>query len=261
MQEKEAPLSQLTQYSTPLASHTDMGDSSSLRELFLADQKLVNGGSNGAVGWGGAVLPQEISSAHVPWFGRSRKAHRQRGGGGGGGGAHAAAANSAVVVGSSSVSSGSGGASASSSAAAAAAAASAASSLAAAAAQHRHHALPPTPQQHQQQPQQRQHAQQQFDAAVAAPFGLLADGVAAADAAAPGGEPALSVDDAAALIRRLPRGEPLPLARVLPALRRADSRAAALLLKDLAKAGHEARAAELFDALRALPERHPLRAL
>jgi pentatricopeptide repeat protein len=70
----------------------------------------------------------------------------------------------------------------------------------------------------------------------------------------------LSVDEAVALMKRLPRGEPLP-ERLLRALRHLDSRAAALLLKDLSKAGLDERAIELFDWLRALPERHVLRAL
>jgi pentatricopeptide repeat domain-containing protein 1 len=63
-----------------------------------------------------------------------------------------------------------------------------------------------------------------------------------------------------ALARRAPHGEPLP-DRLRDALRHLDSRAAALLLKDLSKAGLDERAIELFDWLRALPERHPLRAL
>ena len=71
---------------------------------------------------------------------------------------------------------------------------------------------------------------------------------------------ALPVDELVALARRAPRGQPLP-SRVFAALGHLDSCAAALLLKDLAKAGLEARAAEIFDALRALPDGHALRAL
>jgi len=71
---------------------------------------------------------------------------------------------------------------------------------------------------------------------------------------------ALSVDEAVALVKRLPRDDPLPesLFRALPHL---DSRAAALLLKDLSKSGADERAIELFDRLRALPDGAPLRAL
>jgi pentatricopeptide repeat domain-containing protein 1 len=61
-------------------------------------------------------------------------------------------------------------------------------------------------------------------------------------------------------IKRLGRAEPLP-ERVFRALHHLDSRAVALLLKDLSKAAMDARSIELFDALRSLPERHLLRPL
>jgi pentatricopeptide repeat protein len=77
-------------------------------------------------------------------------------------------------------------------------------------------------------------------------------------------EDAMSVEEAVALLRGLRRSEPLP-ERVLRALGHWDSRAVALLLKDLSKAGHDARAVELFDWLRAVPtvvpELHSLRSL
>lgn len=63
-----------------------------------------------------------------------------------------------------------------------------------------------------------------------------------------------------ALVKRLPRGDPLP-ERLFRALAHFDSRAIALLLKDLSKVGQDPRAVELFDWLRALPERHPLHAV
>ncbi|GBF98291.1 hypothetical protein Rsub_10954 [Raphidocelis subcapitata] len=155
-----------------------------------------------SLGWGGATLPQDLSSARAPWFGRSHKSssHRQRGGGGGGGGG----------PGSSGSSSGS-----------------------------------------------------------APPRGGGAGGPGGPGPAGPGGPPhgagpaapdALSVEDAVALVRRLPRDEPLP-ERLHRALRHLDSRAAALLLKDLSKAGLDERAIELFDWLRALRDGHALRAL
>ena len=68
------------------------------------------------------------------------------------------------------------------------------------------------------------------------------------------------MDEAVALVKRLARGDPLP-DRLLRALQHLDSRAVALLLKDLSKAGLDERAIELFDWLRALPVRHLLRAL
>jgi pentatricopeptide repeat domain-containing protein 1 len=61
-------------------------------------------------------------------------------------------------------------------------------------------------------------------------------------------------------IKRLGRAEPLP-ERVFRALHHLDSRAVALLLKDLSKAALDGRSIELFDALRSLPERHLLRPL
>jgi pentatricopeptide repeat domain-containing protein 1 len=70
----------------------------------------------------------------------------------------------------------------------------------------------------------------------------------------------MSVEEAVLLIKRLPRLDPLP-DRLFRALHLFDSRAVALLLKDLSKAQLDARAIELFDRLRAVPERHPLRSL
>ncbi|KAI8474968.1 MAG: hypothetical protein J3K34DRAFT_465323 [Monoraphidium minutum] len=75
-----------------------------------------------------------------------------------------------------------------------------------------------------------------------------------------GAQETLSVDEAVALVKRLPRAEALP-DRLFRALQHLDSRAVALLLKDLSKAGLDERAIELFDWLRALPERHLMRAL
>lgn len=71
---------------------------------------------------------------------------------------------------------------------------------------------------------------------------------------------ALSVEELGGLVRRLPRGETLP-ERLFRALHHLDSRAVALLLKDLSKAGLDGRSIELFDSLRVLPERHLLRPL
>ncbi|WIA29715.1 hypothetical protein OEZ86_012195 [Tetradesmus obliquus] len=73
-------------------------------------------------------------------------------------------------------------------------------------------------------------------------------------------EDVLSVEELVQHIKRLGRAEPLP-ERVFRALHHLDSRAVALLLKDLSKAALDGRSIELFDALRALPERHLLRPL
>lgn len=73
-------------------------------------------------------------------------------------------------------------------------------------------------------------------------------------------EDALSVEEAVSMVKRLARSEPLP-DKLIRALHHFDSRAVALLLKDLSKAGLDSRAVELFDRLRALPERHPLKAV
>lgn len=70
----------------------------------------------------------------------------------------------------------------------------------------------------------------------------------------------MSVEELVQFMKRLSKAEAIP-ERVLLALHHLDSRAVALLLKDLARAGHEARAFELFDCLRRLPDRHLLRHL
>jgi pentatricopeptide repeat domain-containing protein 1 len=70
----------------------------------------------------------------------------------------------------------------------------------------------------------------------------------------------MSVEDAVACVKQLNRGDPLP-ERLLRALHHFDSRAVALLLKDLSKTGLDQRASELFDWLRALPDHHPLKAV
>lgn len=62
------------------------------------------------------------------------------------------------------------------------------------------------------------------------------------------------------LVKQLHRSEPLP-DKVFKALHHLDSRGVALLLKDLGRIGQDARSIELFDALRALPERNLLRSL
>jgi pentatricopeptide repeat domain-containing protein 1 len=198
-----------------------------LRPLFAADQALLmrRGGGHGGrpaaaapLGWGGAQLPQELSSARAPWFGRSKKAqqggHRQRGGGGGGGGGGQRGG-------------GGGAAAAAPGAAPGGAPAGGASSP---------------------------------GGGGGSPSAAAGGGAAGAGAPPAASPDALSVDDAVALVKRTPRGDPLP-DRVLRALRHLDSRAAALLLKDLSKAGLERRAVELADWLRALPEGAPLRAL
>lgn len=73
-------------------------------------------------------------------------------------------------------------------------------------------------------------------------------------------EDAMSVEEAVKFVQRLPKAEPLP-DRLFKALYSLDSRAVALLLKDLSKAGLDYRAVELFDWLRALGEKHALRQL
>jgi pentatricopeptide repeat protein len=73
-------------------------------------------------------------------------------------------------------------------------------------------------------------------------------------------EDAMSVEEVVQLLKRLPKSEPVP-ERAQRALYHFDSRAVALLLKDLSKAGQDGRAIELFDWLRQLPDRHLLRAL
>jgi pentatricopeptide repeat domain-containing protein 1 len=199
------------------------GAAPDLRSLFLADQKLLSAASGaagarpshdaapptGVVGWGGAVLPQDLSSARVPWFGRSRKvpAHRARataGHAGGGATGASAAGPSPHPPGTPS-------------------------------------AGPPPP-------------------AACSLTSADSGGSTGSFSTGPCTDEAPSVDELVALARRAPRGERLP-ERVHRALHGLDSRAAALLLKDLSKAGLDERAIELFDWLRGLPERHALRAL
>ena len=73
-------------------------------------------------------------------------------------------------------------------------------------------------------------------------------------------EEGLSVEEVVSLIQGLPQGQHIPEA-AYQSLFQFDSRAAALLLKDLSKAGLGHRAVELFDWLRKLEEGHPLQAL
>ncbi|GAX79992.1 hypothetical protein CEUSTIGMA_g7432.t1 [Chlamydomonas eustigma] len=73
-------------------------------------------------------------------------------------------------------------------------------------------------------------------------------------------EDALSVEELVALIQKLSKHEKIPES-VFRALHHHDSRAVALLFKDLSREGADHRAAELFDHLRSLPEKHSLRPL
>lgn len=73
-------------------------------------------------------------------------------------------------------------------------------------------------------------------------------------------EEGLSVEEVVSLIQGLPQGQHIPEA-AYQSLFQFDSRATALLLKDLSKAGLGHRAVELFDWLRKLDEAHPLHAL
>ena len=75
-----------------------------------------------------------------------------------------------------------------------------------------------------------------------------------------GHEEGLSVEDIVNMCQQLPPGKPVPEA-AYQALFHFDSRATALLLKDLSKAGLGARAVEMFDWLRNLDAGHPLGAL
>ncbi|GIL47655.1 hypothetical protein Vafri_4418 [Volvox africanus] len=75
-----------------------------------------------------------------------------------------------------------------------------------------------------------------------------------------GGEDVLSVEEMAVIIQKLQPNEPLPEV-IFRALHHVDSRAVALLLKDLSRLGKDRRAMELFDWLRSANERSPLRAL
>ena len=70
-------------------------------------------------------------------------------------------------------------------------------------------------------------------------------------------EPGMSVEELVALIQNLNPKQRIPDA-AFHALFHFDSRAAALLLKDLSKAGSSARATELFEWLRNLETGHPL---
>ena len=71
----------------------------------------------------------------------------------------------------------------------------------------------------------------------------------------------LQVQQAVLILHSLGPGQPLPEAALQQALLGFDSRAVALLLKDLSRAGLGQRAAQLFDWLRSLPGAHPLAAL
>ncbi|KAK9820095.1 hypothetical protein WJX72_006068 [[Myrmecia] bisecta] len=73
-------------------------------------------------------------------------------------------------------------------------------------------------------------------------------------------EEGLSVEELVTLIQGLPKSQPIP-DHAYQALFHFDSRAGALLLKDLSKSGLGFRAVELFDWLRKLEEGHPLHAL
>ena len=86
-----------------------------------------------------------------------------------------------------------------------------------------------------------------------------------AQAFCPGGQAALvstlQVQQALHILQGLALGQPLPTAALQQALLGFDSRAVALLLKDLNRSGLGQRAAQLFDWLRSLPGAHPLAAL
>lgn len=77
---------------------------------------------------------------------------------------------------------------------------------------------------------------------------------------APPNEGVTSAEELLAFIQKLPRKDPLP-EKAFRALYHFDSRAVALLLKDLSRVGMDKRAIELFDYLRALDENHVLRPL
>lgn len=70
----------------------------------------------------------------------------------------------------------------------------------------------------------------------------------------------MSVEDLVQYIKRLSKADILP-ERVFSSLQHLDSRAVALLLKDLSRAGHDARSFQIFDFLRRLPDRHLLKHL
>ena len=71
----------------------------------------------------------------------------------------------------------------------------------------------------------------------------------------------LQVQQAVYILQSLAPGQPLPQAALQQALLGFDSRAVALLLKDLNRSGLGQRAAQLFDWLRSLSCAHPLAAL
>lgn len=73
-------------------------------------------------------------------------------------------------------------------------------------------------------------------------------------------EEELSVEDIVSMCHNLPHNKSVPDA-AYQALFHFDSRATALLLKDLSKAGLGLRAVEIFDWLRNLDGGHPLAAL
>lgn len=73
-------------------------------------------------------------------------------------------------------------------------------------------------------------------------------------------EDAMSVEDIVSAVQKLNKRDPLP-EKVFRALYHLDSRAVALLLKDLSRVGLDKRAVELFDWLRWLGDRHMLRSL
>jgi pentatricopeptide repeat domain-containing protein 1 len=73
-------------------------------------------------------------------------------------------------------------------------------------------------------------------------------------------EKTMTFEEMVSLIQKLPAREPIPDA-FHQALAGHDSRAVALLLKDLSRVGRDKRAVELFDWLRSQNERSPLRAL
>lgn len=81
-----------------------------------------------------------------------------------------------------------------------------------------------------------------------------------ADQYGEGIEEGLSVEDVINMCHSLPHSQPVP-DRAYQALFHFDSRATALLLKDLSKAGLGYRAIEMFDWLRNLDSGHPLAAL
>lgn len=82
----------------------------------------------------------------------------------------------------------------------------------------------------------------------------------AADQYGEGGEDGLSVEDIVCMCQSLPQSKAVPES-AYQALFHFDSRATALLLKDLSKAGLGFRTVEIFEWLRNLDGSHPLAAL